>query len=465
MNKFWSTSAITGVGLFLETCAFYLLFGFISQVAHLPVAGLSFWLVLLALVWAYLLSFYIQTLQFTGNVRGVTGLAISVVSMLILASLNWGRGMIPVSEIINGDAGTGAGVFLTLAFLVTLWWRGSTLAQDDMTLDTVRGSFRWGLVVVFAAVLIDSLGAVEIVNGFLILGFFGAGMVGLSLARFSWEAGESQSMSINWWVPIGVATSAVLALGLLISAVGLGGMDDVTRLLLRTVDTIGFWVLKPILLGFGLLVGLLIGLANWIAGFFGGGDLSTLVEAQEQILRFQENMREQAGEGGFPGALVAALKWAGFLIATALSGWLLYRLFGFRRMWRREKDVEETRESLFSWRRANQDLSLLLSDWLNNLTNVAQRKKGTAADPRNPREYYHGLLAVAAGLNLPRREWQTPKEHQSTLRGVLPVEPVAHIIDCFQSDHYGHVAAGEVELDRLKQDWEVINEFLGKREQ
>ena len=247
MSKFWRNSAITGAGLFLETCAFYLLFGIISEVVHLPMAGLSFWLVLLALVWAYLLSFYVQTLRFTGNLRGAAGLAISVVSILILVSLNGDRGLIPVGDIISGDAGTSAGVFFTLAFLVTLWWRGGTLAQDDMALDTVRGAFRWGLVVVFAAVLIDGLGSAEIVNGFLIVGFFAAGLIGLSLARFSWEAGESQQMSINWWVPIGVVTVAVLALGLLISAVGLGGLDDVTRLVLRTVHTIGFWVLRPIL--------------------------------------------------------------------------------------------------------------------------------------------------------------------------------------------------------------------------
>ena len=39
-----------------------------------------------------------------------------------------------------------------------------SLAQDDMTLDTVRESFRWGLILVFAAVLIDSLSSAEIVN-------------------------------------------------------------------------------------------------------------------------------------------------------------------------------------------------------------------------------------------------------------------------------------------------------------
>ena len=190
MSKIWRTSTIAGAGLFLETCGFYLIFRMISQGAHLPEAGLSFWLVLLALVWAYVLSFYIQTLRFTPNLRGVSGLAISVVSLLILASLNWGRGWIPVGEIVNGDAGTATAVFLTLAFLVTLWWRGSTLAQDDMTLDTVRRAFRWGLVVVFAAVLIHSIGSAEIVNGFLIIAFFGAGMVGLSLARFLKRSGR-----------------------------------------------------------------------------------------------------------------------------------------------------------------------------------------------------------------------------------------------------------------------------------
>ena len=128
MNKFWSTSAIAGAGLFLETCAFYLLFRIISVFAHQTVAGMSFWLVLLALVWAYLLSFYIQTLRFTGNLKGMAGLVISVVSILILASLNWGRGMIPVAEIIYWAVWTVGGGLLTLACLLYRWLRGSLRA-------------------------------------------------------------------------------------------------------------------------------------------------------------------------------------------------------------------------------------------------------------------------------------------------------------------------------------------------
>ena len=71
-------------------------------------------------------------------------------------------------------------------------------------------------------------------------------------------------------------------------------------------------------------------------------------------------MREEAGDGRFPGALIALLKWVGFLLGTGLAGWLLYRLFGIRKSRRQPGLVEETRESLFSWSRANQDLSSLI---------------------------------------------------------------------------------------------------------
>ena len=57
----------------------------------------------------------------------------------------------------------------------------------------------------------------------------------------------------------------------------------------------------------------------------------------------------------------------GFLAGTVIAEWLLYRVFRFRRLFRQKGQVEETRESLFSWSRANQDLSGLISDWLNGL--------------------------------------------------------------------------------------------------
>ena len=79
------------------------------------------------------------------------------------------------------------------------------MTDHQPPLDTVRASFQWGLMVLFAAVLIDTVTEADLVNGFLVIGYFGVGLVGMALARFSSEAGDSQIMSFEWWMPITVS--------------------------------------------------------------------------------------------------------------------------------------------------------------------------------------------------------------------------------------------------------------------
>ena len=134
-------------------------------------------------------------------------------------------------------------------------------------------------------------------------------------------------------------------------------MDYVTRLFLKMALTIAFWVIKPLLLALGFLAVILVALGNWLSSMFGGGYLSGLERAQEQIRQFHESMQAEAGDGGPPSLLVALLKWLGFLAATGVAVWILYRVFRFRRLLRVPGEVEETRESLFSWDGAQDDLS------------------------------------------------------------------------------------------------------------
>jgi hypothetical protein len=462
MSQFWRASIITGTALFLEACAFYLIITIASIGLQVPGVRFPFWLVPLALVWAFLLSFYTQTLRFSTSLRGIFGLVISVVSILVLANWNTGLGLLPAKALISGNAQTIATVVLTLAFLVLLWWRGSTMAHDDVTLDTISSSFRWGLIMLFAAVLVDTLTPARIINGFLILGFFGVGLAGLSLARFSTESSESEVMSLDWLVPIGISVGAVLALGLIISLIGMGGLDDVTRGILKTVGTIGSWVLKPILLALGYVVGWLLHLANWLSSLW-GGDLSEFDRAMREIEQMRQSLQRPAEEGP-PAALIAALKWGAFLIATALAGWLLFRIFHFRRFLREKAEVEETRESLFSWSRANQDLSQLLGEWWRNLVTAAEGQGRRTLQPRTPRELYHSLLALAERVGYPRQEWQTPQEHRQILVGThgrapaLPPEPVGRIVEEFQKVYYGQGEVDEARMQQLLEDWTSLQQ-------
>ena len=300
MQASGKTSSISGAGLFLETCAFYLVVKSVGIVLVQPEAVLPFWLVLLTLGWAYGLSTYVQALKFSGGIRGFVGMSASAISIMILANMNTNLGWMPISNIVGADAETAFGLVLSLAFVVLVWWRGSIVAQDEITLDTVRTSFQWGLVVIFGAVIVDSLRDESIVNGFLVFGYFAVGLVGLSLARFYSEAGDSQSMSRDWWIPIGASVGLLFAAALIVSAVGTGGLDDITREGLRVLGNAGLWVLKPLLLVMGGIAALLVALGNWVSGFFGGGDLTAFEAAQQQLREFHESLEEEAKTVGRP---------------------------------------------------------------------------------------------------------------------------------------------------------------------
>lgn len=462
MSRFWRTSFLIGVALFLETCVFYLLFSVVTTVVQLPEANVPFWLAFLALLWSFVLSMYIQTVRFSLNLKGILGLVASVVSLVILSNVLTRSGLIPFGVILNGDLNSVAIVVVSFAFLMLLWWRGSRVAQDEVTLDTIRSAFQWGLGVVFLAVIADAISSEDVVNGFLVLAFFGVGLLGLSMARFASESGETQLMSADWFVPIGVAVGGVLLLALVISLLGLGGLDDVTRTIFGFAGKIGLWILKPVALGIGFIAAGMVALINWLASVFGGGDLSSLEEAQRQIQQFHDSL-EEVERGGPPVLLIAILKWTAFLLATAVVGLILFRLFRFRRYFRNAGDVEETRESLFSWERANRDLASMIGGWWDNLVQAAGGDGRRGAEPQNPRELYHSFLLLSQDIGRPKREEQTPKEHQNVLGWTLPLEPVAHIVDGFQEVHYGQSDVAEGQMQGLLQDWANLQQFVTDR--
>ena len=453
-------AVIIGVSLFLEACAFYLIFGLAGVVLGQTGPVLSFWLVLLALIWAYVLSLYVQTLKFTANLRGIVGLGVSIGSFIFLIALDAGFSLAPSGDGAGGSGFSAVSLALTIVYLLILWWRGGSLAQDRVDLDVVRRSFQMGMVVLVATILVQSLGSSQLVSGVLAVGFFAVGLPGLALARFSSGLGGAQQMPVDWWIPIVASVAAVLLLALLIAGAGLGGLDVVTRQLLGAVGEMGGWIIQPLTVGLGIIAGLLASLVSWVSGIFGGGDITGFEQAVGRIEQFQEDVRQEAGEGGPPQVLVDLIKWLAFLVAVSLVGWVVYRIFRVGAGRRSPAGVEESRESLFSWSKISQDLSASLSEWWRNLGGSKLRGRGANRDPRTPREFYHGLLVLAEGLGRPRLQWQTPREHQWDLGELLPAGPVACIVDGFQLSHYGDVQAGQTEIESLRREWQAIKQHL-----
>lgn len=458
MALFWRTCTVIWVTLFLESCALYLVLSMFATLAGFERLHMPIWLVLMALVWGYLLSSWILGLRITPVLRGLLGVALGTPSLLVLTAWNAGEAIQPFQLLISGGL-AGIGVFVgSVLFLLIVWWRGVSLSQEDVTLDVVRSSFQVGLVVLLGVSLIDVVTPGSIVNGFLVVGFFAVGLMGMAFARFSSETSEERDMPTQWIWPIFACVLAVLAVGLLVSALGLGGLDDVTRVLARAVAAVGYWVLEPVLMLIGFVAGALVNAGNWFSSLMGGGNLDGLIEAQRRIDEFHQSLREAESE---PGSNVTflVLQWTATAIGVLAVAWAIYALFRSRRRRGHDAEVLESRESLFTIKHAGDDIGDAIGGLLSGLYGGRQRRRRRNA-PRSPREYYHALLEFARRSGKPREAWETPREHQRQLSGLLPADPVGEIVDEFQDAHYGANSATEDSMERLRLSHRELEEFL-----
>lgn len=459
MRPVWRNRAVGGVAVFLESCSLYLAVAVVARLVNSDQLQMPFWLVIVALVWGYALSSWVLSLRLTPVLRGVIGLAAGAPSLLVLAAWNAGQLFLPFSLLTDGGL-SGVGLFAgSVIFLLVIWWRGVELSREDITLDAVRAAFQFGMLVLLAAALIDAAVEGTIVSGYLVVGFFAVGLPGMALARFSAESGEERELPRQWIWPILACAGGVLALGLLVSGLGVGGLDDVTRTVVRAIGQLGYRILEPILLVIGFVAGGLVSVGNWLSSALGGGDLQGLLEAQRRLDQFHESLREaESSQDG--DTLFTVMKWTAAVLGIAVASWIVYSLFRARRRQSRSTDVVERRESLFSLRRASDDLGDafggVFSGWFGS--------RRRASRPRTARDYYHALLDLAERAGRPREEWETPREHQRGLLGVLPADPVASIIDQFQSAHYGAGAPDAEQLDRLEADRLALEQFLRERQ-
>ena len=456
MRPAWRSRSVTAIALFLEGCTLYLVFSTVSSLIRLEHLQPPFWLVLVSLAWGYALSLWVLGLQITPVLRGVMGMAVGVPCLLVLVAWNAGLPFLPFGLLMPLSA-DGLGLFVgSTIFLLITWWRGVQVSREEATLDSVRSAFQVGMITLLATALIDAATPGRIVSGFFVVGFFSVGLLGMALARFSADGGEEREMPRQWLWPIVACVAGVLLLGLLISGLGLGGLDDVSRAVTGLIGAVGLRILEPVLMLVGLIAGGLVNLGNWISGLTGGGDFEGLLEAQRRINEFHEDLRgvESDQQGNL---LFSILQWVAAVLGALAAVGMVYWLFRSRRRHAGSGQVVEVRESLFSLSRAGDEMNEALGSIFSGRWGGSRRRSRIFTTPR---DYYHALLEMARSAGRPKDSSATPREHQRDLAGILPADPVSRIVDDFQDAHYGAVPADDEQMQRLERDRLALEEFL-----
>ncbi len=302
-----------------------------------------------------------------------------------------------------------------------LWWRGLALGARHVAAMDIEEAYKTGVGMVIAYLLAAAVYAGT--RGFvaagpemppMMLAFFFLGLSTLALARLAaiWEKGRPDERSqVPGWAWMILITGIV---GLIMLAAGMmAGMAtaDVFRyvgVVLRPLLPVVEALFVVLFIVAGLVVRVLIAVLSRLPrrDMPDVGAAPMTFDALLRRLREIE-MHPQVVSGARWGMVLA-------VVTILVVGMALTIVLRRRRV--RGPD-EDDHESVWSPREVLRGLI----GWLPRLGGPAEADDGLAAPPSGAiRRIYRELLALGAGMGVPRPPWATPREHAPGLRGVMP---------------------------------------------
>ena len=463
MNQRVIKNILIGIYLFLEGYIYLICYNIISHVLGIPDSSIPFWMALITLLCSFFLSFVVQTINFSLNVRGVMGLFSGVISIFALASIHHELNPFQVVAFFNESWAYTVSYIVSLIFLTILWWRGGLLARDEITLEGVRNVFQVGVLLITIGILISTFTVWTVSSAIYILLFFTVGLIGLSLARFAGQPSNYQVSLKAWLIPICLSVAIVISVGMIMGGLGISGLDQSLQILLQVFGDIAEWILKPLLYVLGFIASALIIFGTWLSDLFGGGNLDGLEFALEHTQNLYEHL-EEPQEDKPNHFLLSWLKIATLGSLGIALGWCLFKVFRFKKSWSNQSQSEIIRESFLTKKMISNDIKEMLHHVLNKSIPLLNKAKPYTRDPKNAREIYHQFLVLTQDLGYPRNSWQSPKEHQASVINILPSEPVGQIISKFQDFYYGNNPDLIADIDHPIQAWHSVLNHVDTRE-
>ncbi len=343
-----------------------------------------------------------------------------------------------LSEILKGIPPQLAG----LALGAYLWRRGITLGRESVEFGDVMKAFQIGIVALIGLLILSAVSIrgedLQIIQQQAIpavLTFFFFSLLALSLSRLEAareearrREGKSLGFSRDWLLVAIGAIVAIVLLGFLVTSIF--SFDLAARMLgslLRVADL----VMIPVFLFFlviGFFLQYIIYFIQFLLALFHVVP-EPMAPGSPEVSADEETLRKTA-EANIPPAIIQAIEW---LILAAIVGLVLYifvmAIIRLRRGDRKD-DVEEIRESLWSWQTFLDDVKVWLrSLWLRL---GGRRRKATGAvvhpqrsDPQylvslSIRQIYQSLLSNAPHLGFPKGLDETPYEYLRVVEAALP---------------------------------------------
>lgn len=359
-----------------------------------------------------------------------------------------------------------------------LWWRGTVRGRGELGFDDLEGAFRQGvlgLVAFLAAAAASESASYQAVEGEAapyVLGFFFAGLVSLALARLAAVREQSQArqgrapaFSREWLaVLLGVVGGLLLVALLFAQLVTFDLIAAIWRPIGGPLGTAASWLLLAILLPIALLIELIVYVARLLLH---PGEPPPRPPQDDLAGQLQRLVRGQEASG-LPAGVAEAARWGAVaLIAAVVLATLARAVYWFVDA-ERDDEVEEERDSVWSWA----SLRHALGAWLRSLYGRWFRRPRAATAPLTAasdaavapppmvatvRAIYRELLALGRLAGSPRSPTATPYEHLPRLQAALdPDEDLAGITEAYVQARYGAEPPSDARVRDVRARWERV---------
>jgi hypothetical protein len=174
-----------------------------------------------------------------------------------------------------------------------------------------------------------------------------------------------------------------------------------------------------------------------------------------------------------PAWLGVTLKWLVAAIIIGVVIFILARSISRYRAKKAREDVDETSESLFSWKNLRDDLK----EFLNSMGNRFKRKPGAPVSSFDPnaagrmdiREIFKHLQWEGHKSGITRRRYETAAEYTRRLERAVPdsvdaIQParesISSIKEMYETVRYGEENPPEPQVDKANSLWQTVKNML-----
>ena len=342
---------------------------------------------------------------------------------------------------------------LAAIFGIFLWWRAARLASSDYIVDNLSGSFKFGIMVISFAAIMDIIVDTDMHIFPLMFLFFASGITGLSIGQIL-PVSQRALAQKAWPKVIGGIVSVILVAGLLFSFLRSGVLTLLSTPMVFVLNLMALVIFFVIIYPIAYLVDFLIRGLRFLAAMIATEtEDQEFVDPGEGISDMLQRLREGAEEQG-PSLVLQVIEWTLLAIIIAVILFFLAKAFRRRVRWRRV-DEEGTPESITDDVDPAYDMARLLFNLIPKRFRIGKTERSFTlpddeADIVEVFRIYFGLLTLAEERGYPRPTSETPTEYQKTLEMVFPAELVRSVTAAFVRACYGHHPAPRQQIEEMR---------------